>query len=328
MPPSKKKAKVTRRPAAEVLKDELSSGKKQRKWMIWGAKTGGWIGNLLVDLLTAHGETVIQAESRLENRESVEKELKAHKPTNVVNCAGVTGRPNVDWCEDHRPETIRSNVIGTLNLADLCELNAIHCTIMATGCIFSYDAEHPMGGKTFTEEDGANFFGSYYSLTKGMVEVLLKAYPKHVLVLRLRMPISDDLSHRSFVTKITKYEKVVNIPNSMSVLTDLLPVGLIMSQRKLLGIYNFTNPGVISHNEILDLYTKYIDPKFKYTNFTVEEQRKVIKAERSNNELSGEKFLAALPDVDIQGIYPACEGVFERMREILKKENNLPPKRA
>ena len=24
------------------------------------------------------------------------------KPTNVINAAGVTGRPNVDWCEDHK----------------------------------------------------------------------------------------------------------------------------------------------------------------------------------------------------------------------------------
>lgn len=32
-------------------------------------------------------------------------------------------------------------------------------------------------------------------------------------MLRVRMPISDDLVARNFVTKITKYEKVVNIPN-------------------------------------------------------------------------------------------------------------------
>ena len=42
-----------------------------------------------------------------------------------------------------------------------------------------------------------------------------------MLILRVRMPISDDLSSRNFVTKISKYERVVNIPNSMSVLYDL-----------------------------------------------------------------------------------------------------------
>ena len=24
------------------------------------------------------------------------------KPTHILNAAGITGRPNVDWCEDHK----------------------------------------------------------------------------------------------------------------------------------------------------------------------------------------------------------------------------------
>jgi 3,5-epimerase/4-reductase len=37
-------------------------------------------------------------------------------------------------------------------------------------------------------------------------------------------------------------------------LHDLLPVSLDMAKRELTGVYNFTNPGAISHNEILALY--------------------------------------------------------------------------
>lgn len=128
-----------------------------------------------------------------------------------------------------------------------------------------YDDTHPMySGKGFTEDDNANFDGSYYSKTKGWVEQMLREYLEHLTVLRVRMPISDDLTARSFVTKITKYAKVVNIPNSMTVLHDLLPVSLELSRRKLSGIYNFCNPGAISHNEILDMYKEYIDPNFSY----------------------------------------------------------------
>ena len=36
-----------------------------------------------------------------------------------------------------------------------------------------------------------------------MVEQMLKVY-EHTLVLRVRMPISDDLSPRNFITKIMK----------------------------------------------------------------------------------------------------------------------------
>ena len=48
---------------------------------------------------------------------------------------------------------------------------------------------------------------------------------------------------------------------------------------------NFTNPGAISHNEILDLYRQYIDSNLTWHNFTIEEQAKVIVAPRSNNLL-------------------------------------------
>jgi nucleoside-diphosphate-sugar epimerase len=147
-------------------------------------------------------------------------------------------------------------VIGTLNLCDVAFMHNIHVTNFATGCIFEYDEKHPLGsGVGFTEDDEPNFGASFYSKTKGIVEKLLRFYP-NVLTLRVRMPISDDLSPRSFITKISKYAKVVNVPNSMTVLHDLLPVAIDMTEKGLLGVINFTNPGAISHNEILDLYKK------------------------------------------------------------------------
>jgi 3,5-epimerase/4-reductase len=145
------------------------------------------------------------------------------------------------------------------------------------------------------------------------------------------MPISDDLNPRNFVTKIVKYDRVVNIPNSMTVLTDLLPISLIMAERGLVGIYNFCNPGAISHNEVLDLYKKYVDPDYTYTNFTVEEQAKILKAGRSNNTLTHKKLVEALPDVHIPEIHESMEKVFQRMRVNLEKEGIWPnqlPKRA
>lgn len=71
---------------------------------------------------------------RMEDRLAVQKELETVKPTHVFNCAGVTGRPNVDWCEDHRQETLTSNLVGTLNVATCCAAMGIHLTVFATGC--------------------------------------------------------------------------------------------------------------------------------------------------------------------------------------------------
>lgn len=74
-------------------------------------------------------------------------------------------------------------------------------------------------------------------------------------------------------------------------------------RRRLEGIFNFCNPGAISHNEILDMYKKYIDPDFTYTNFSVEEQDKILIARRSNNELDCTKLVNALPGVEINEIH-------------------------
>jgi 3,5-epimerase/4-reductase len=193
------------------------------------ATGNGWVAGHLKELLQKQGKDVETTTVRMEEREAVLRVLNQVKPTHVLNAAGCTGRPNVDWCEDNREATMRSNVVGTMNLADCCFLKGIHCTVFATGCIYHYDEKHPIGGPGFTEEDEANFTGSFYSLTKGKVEAvrflppshgccsnifyqMIKHYP-NVLILRLRMPVSDDLHPRNFVTKITNYQYVVDIPN-------------------------------------------------------------------------------------------------------------------
>jgi 3,5-epimerase/4-reductase len=300
-------------------------------YLIFGGKTG-WIGGKLIELLTAQGKKFFVAESRTYNRADVLAEFQKYKPTHVLNAAGVTGRPNVDWCEDHRMEVLRSNVIGVLTVADLCAEHNVHHLLYATGCIFEYDAAHTIGGKGFTEDDSANFHGSYYSHTKAMAEDMLKAYP-NTCTLRVRMPISDDLSARNFVTKIVKYDKVVDVPNSMTVLYELLPASLVMAQKKLVGIYNFCNPGAISHNEVLALYKKHVDPDYTWNNFTLDEQAQILKAGRSNNTLEHDKLMSALGEDAslVNEIHVAVEKCMIRMRANLEAEGNYPaclPKRT
>lgn len=275
----------------------------------------GWLGGMIIDLLKKDGKPFVLCNSRTQNRESIAAELDEHKPTHVLNASGQTGRPNVDWCETNQAEALRSNVIGALNLADLCEERGIHHTLYATGCIFEYDAAHPIGGPGFTEDDRANFDGSFYSKTKGFLEEMLRSYST-TLILRVRMPISDELAPRNFITKIVRYDRVVNVPNSMTVLYDMMPASILMAANKLVGVYNFCNPGAISHNEILDMYTKTVDPNFKYENFTIEQQNQILAAKRSNNELDGTKFVAALAKCgsSVPAIHEAIQLCLDRMK--------------
>ncbi|KAL1837145.1 hypothetical protein VTJ49DRAFT_4210 [Mycothermus thermophilus] len=283
------------------------------RFLIWGGD--GWVAGHLKTLLEEQGKEVFTTTVRMENRESVLAELDRVRPTHVFNAAGCTGRPNVDWCEDNKETTIRSNVVGTINLADCCFLRGIHCTVFATGCIYQYDEAHPIDGPGFRETDPANFAGSFYSMTKAHVEEILKHYT-NCLILRLRMPVSDDLHPRSFVTKITRYERVVDVPNSNTVLADLLPGAVLLAEHGETGVYNFTNPGAISHNEVLTLFRDIVRPGFTWKNFSLEEQAKILKAGRSNCKLDTTKLVEKLREYgyEVPEVHEAYRKCFERMK--------------
>lgn len=263
--------------------------------LVFGGKTG-WIGKKIVTEIKKQGHLVVCADSRLENKQDIIREIERIQPNCIVNTAGIIGKPNVDWCETHRQETLRTNVIGTLNLADIAYLYGIHLTNISTGCIYEYDDEHPMwSGIGFTEEDPPNFDGSFYSTTKIMLEKMILEYP-NVLNLRVKMPVSTDMD-KGFVAKIIRYEKLVNIPNSLCILDDLIPVAVNMTLQRVKGNFNFVNPGALSHNQVLELYKEYIDPTFTWQNFSLEEHDQILKARRANAELSAEKLLSLYPAI-------------------------------
>ena len=91
-----------------------------------------------------------------------EKEILDKNPEAIINCAGKTGKPNVDWCEDHKVETLYSNVVGPLVLVKVCQELGKYFVHVGTGCVYEGDNN----GKGFTEEDKPNFFGSFYSKSK------------------------------------------------------------------------------------------------------------------------------------------------------------------
>ena len=71
----------------------------------------------------------------------------------------------------------------------------------------------------------------------------------------------------------------------MTVLPELLPFMIDMCDKKISGTVNLTNPGLISHNEILEMYKEIVDKDFTWDNFNIEEQRQILASERSNNFL-------------------------------------------
>jgi 3,5-epimerase/4-reductase len=149
----------------------------------------------------------------------------------------------------------------------------------------------------FTEESSPNFFGSGYSCVKGFTDKLMALNSDTTLNLRIRMPISEHHNPRNFITKIATYDSICSIPNSMSVLPVLLPLVVDMMKNRTTGTINLTNPGAITHNEILEMFTDIVDPSFTWRNFNIEDQRRVLTSERSNNYLDTTKLESLYPDV-------------------------------
>src|SRR3989344_6315679 len=72
-----------------------------KKVLVYGGKTG-WFGQIIVRHLNKLGHIPIAGTARLENRENLIKEVENTKPDVIINAAGITGRPHIDWCESHK----------------------------------------------------------------------------------------------------------------------------------------------------------------------------------------------------------------------------------
>lgn len=254
------------------------------KILIYGK---GYLGEHFFNFLTQKGEEAIWGTADIGNLTEVRADLATHTPDVVLNAAGKTGRPNVDWCETHQAETLYSNVTGPLVLWQACNEANARLVHLGSGCIYSGDNH----GQGFSEEDAPNFDGSFYSRTKAWSERMLAEFP--VLQLRLRMPIDGNAGPRNFISKIIKYDKIISVENSMTVIEDLLPASYELIKKERTGIYNMTNPGVIDHQTILEIYKEEVDPNFTYQVMSLEEMyEKYASAGRSNCRLSSAKLEA------------------------------------
>ena len=289
------------------------------KVLIYGAK--GWIGSMFVKIMEEKQIDYIVGMSRTDNKETLATEIETVQPSHVISFIGRTHGTigtrkisTIDYLEEPGKlvENIRDNLFSPFLLAELCSQKGIHYTYLGTGCIFKYESHFEKEENGFTENSKPNFFGSSYSIVKGFTDQIMAMYP--VLNLRIRMPIIDAHHERNFITKIVKYEKICSIANSMTVLPELLPLVLTMMEQKTIGTLNLTNPGLISHNEILELYKELVDPSFTWKNFTQEEQRAILASDRSNNYLDTSR---------LQELFPNVKPIKVAVRECLLRFNDV-----
>lgn len=257
------------------MTSNLSSTKNtlSRRVLILG---NGYIANHLNVALLNEGHIVKMLSSKTVNYHDEKvfwRELNFDfEPDIVINCSGFTGRPNIDEAESKKSECWRLNVTSPLRCAELSTRQAKRYIHIGSGCIYTgYDVE-------YKEEDAPNFGlfddeSSFYSKSKHAFELLSQNLP--ITIIRIRMPISSTHDERSYLSKILKYDDLIDYTNSKTYIPDLCAfVSTLVDSRNKFDykyeIYNVVNSNPLSTSEVVKIMKKHgkENPNWKFVNIS------------------------------------------------------------
>ena len=227
-------------------KDNIKNFIKHIDYMVFGSK--GFLGSNIIKTLKTQNKNYISTDLRLNEYDKIKDLLNRIKPKYIINCAGITGNPNIFWCDNNKIETIENNITYQLTLAALCKEYNIHLTMMGSGGIFNND-------KIYTENENGNNYNNFYSECRIFLEKIVKNYD-NILYLRINYPISNASSNKNLLTKLINYNVIDDCQLSITYIDNLFPILLKMIENNETGICNFTNPGQINLIEIINKYEK------------------------------------------------------------------------
>jgi dTDP-4-dehydrorhamnose reductase len=257
----------------------------------------GYVGAAFQTLLTRRGymfKNLRRREFDYTNESALTELLHREKPAFLINAAGYTGKPNVDACELNKEECFAANAVLPGIVARACDATGTPWGHVSSGCI--YNGSHPEGAG-FKETDVPNFSFdagrcSFYSGTKARGEEIISDYP-NVYIWRLRIPFNEIDSPRNYLTKLMTYERLLDAKNSITQLDEFVEASLACWEKRVpFGIYNVTNPGVITTREAVDLIRRsgVSDKMFQFFRDEDEFMGVTSRAPRSNCLLDSSKL--------------------------------------
>jgi dTDP-4-dehydrorhamnose reductase len=120
------------------------------------------------------GVALDRAELDVCSTASIESAFKTHSPSAVIHLAGI----NLRDAESNPQLALKTNVIGTKNLADCIRAAGIPLVFISSGAVFN----GPFG--TEFDEDASPDPRNIYGWTKYLAELLLQQFEKTVLIIR------------------------------------------------------------------------------------------------------------------------------------------------
>ena len=223
--------------------------------------------------------------------------IRSIKPDFLVNAAGFTGKPNVDACETNKSQCLLGNAVLPGIIREVCEDCDLPWGHVSSGCIFQGASPHPKG---FRETDEPNFSFrngpcSFYSGSKALGEECLQN-AKQTYVWRLRVPFNNIDCHRNYLSKIMRYDRLLDVENSITQLDEFVEACLKCIDAQIpFGTYNIVNTGWITTREIAELVKRElkVDREFQFFRDESEFMHDVAKTPRSSCRLDNSKLVAA-----------------------------------
>ena len=226
--------------------------------MIYLLGGSGYVGTAYQDLLTRKGlafRSIRRADLDYTQVSVLREALLRDKPQFLINAAGYTGKPNVDACELHKAECLHGNAVLPGVIAQACEEAKVPWGHVSSGCIYS--GSRP-DGSGFREDDTPNFsfrtnHCSFYSGTKALGEEVLAGRP-NVYIWRLRIPFDNVDNPRNYLTKLMRYQRLLEATNSISELGEFVAGTFACWEKRVpFGTYNVTNPGQVTTKQVVAL---------------------------------------------------------------------------
>jgi dTDP-4-dehydrorhamnose reductase len=286
----------------------------------------GYVGQAFQRLVAQRGGTVValsRSQADYTRFAPLLRVLREVKPDFLVNCAGYTGKPNVDACEQHQADTLLGNVSLPQTLAQACEVANVPWGHVSSGCIYAgakivqpdgslavekdltrpdlrriVDTE-PTRIRGFVESDPPNFSFrsppcSFYSGSKALGEEVLAGAPG-CYVWRLRIPFDEVDGMRNYLTKLQRYDRVYDNVNSISHLADFARACIeLRAVGAPFGTYNVTNPGFVTSRQVIQRIIEKHHPARQFTFWESDEEfyRVAAKTPRSNCVMDVTKLLS------------------------------------